>query len=226
MNKFLKIILVFLAINIYADEKRHYIGVGGSVTRAGTHTIKSENMVDITVRYGYGVFDFLDLELRGSFYITGGKKLYHPSSIGVFFKPNINISKNTNIYALLGYSKNTLSKQDTSQVYAVTIQNDYSYGGGAEYKLVNDLFGYIDYVQYIDKTVIKKEGKYSIKIDSLSMGVNYKFNIESTNDELPYKNISMIKTYESLLKNKTLISPLPSPVIISNDIKIKEIEKN
>ena len=97
MNKLL-ILLTLLTINTYANGKKHYIGIGGAFTQASTQTIKKEMMADITLKYGYSLFNFLDLEARGSFFVFGGTKLYHPSSLGVFLKPNYDITNQTNIY--------------------------------------------------------------------------------------------------------------------------------
>lgn len=214
MNK-LSIItaILILLTNISADNKKHYIGTGGAFTQASTQTISKEMMADVTLKYGYALFNSLDLEARGSFYAFGGTKLYHPSSLGLFLKPNYDITSQTNIYTLLGYSHNTLSKQDTTNINAVTIQDDFSYGAGVEYNIFSDIFGYMDYVKYIDKSTTKPEGKYSIKINSLSLGINYKFGEEANNKEAEITEKSLVSTYITLPKTKVKARPQLLPIV-------------
>ena len=202
MNKLL-ILLTILTINIYAKNGgRHYVGIGGGITRASTYTTPKELMSDVTIKYGFSAFKHLDIEARGSFYVFGGTKLYHLSSYGVFLKPNYDLTTKTNIYTLLGYTRNTLSKKDTTHTNSITIQDDISYGGGFEYSLFGNTYGYMDYLRYIDKSTIKPEGKYSIKIDSLSLGVNYRFGNEPKNEEPKTKEKSLEKIYTKLPKRE------------------------
>ncbi len=176
------LLLIFLT-NIFADGYKQYIGFAGTLTTASTQKEKNEKMVDATLRYGYSFYENLDLELRGTFYIAGGSKLYHPSSLGLFLKPKYFLDDDVNIYALLGYSKNTLSKQNSSTANSISVQNDFSFGGGVEIGVSNNIYTFVDYVQYIDKTVKKPEGTYSMKINSVSVGLNFKFDKEPDNSK-------------------------------------------
>jgi len=202
MNKLL-IPLILLTINIYAKNGgRHYVGIGGAITRASTYTVSKELMSDATIKYGFSVFNHLDIEARGSFYAFGGTKLYHLSSYGLFLKPNFDITNKTNIYTLLGYTRNTLSKKNTTHTNSVTIQDDFSYGGGFEHSLFGNTYGYVDYLRYIDKSTTKPEGKYSIKIDSISLGIDYRFGNEPKNEKPKIKEKSLEKVYIELQKRE------------------------
>ncbi len=191
MSRILLTLMLILSA-VYSDSK-HSLGVGASITNATTYTIKQESMYDFTLKYDYLLFKWLDIEARGSFYIADGKKLYHPVTLGIFLKPNFNFSDRYNFYALAGYSKNTLSKQDTSQINAVTIQNDVSYGGGVEYNLLDNSWLFLDYVRYVNKSTEKPEGTYAIKIDTITFGFNYRFDFNykkettKTKDEITDK---------------------------------------
>ena len=201
MVKILVMVMVALGVS-FADEGRHSIGVGGSITSASTHTVSKDKMVDLTLKYNYSLFKWLDLEARGSFYVGYGNKLYHPVTLGAFIKPNVDVTDRLNFYGLAGYSKNTLSKSDSSQVNAVTIQDDFSYGAGAEFGILKYMNGFVDYVRYIDKSTTKPEGKYSIKIDAVTLGLNYKFGFEPKNKIVKVKEKVIERVYVKMAKQK------------------------
>jgi len=216
MNKILSTTLVASAI-LFAQTKS-YIGIGFGKSESNSYTIPKESSNEITLRYGYELFDFLGLEARGEFFGSGGKRLEHSASYGLFLKPNLNISSKINIYGLYGYSRNILSKKSKESFEKdTTIQDDTSYGGGLEYNIgKNNLYLYADYIRYIDKSTIKEDGKYAIKIDTLSVGVNMKFGL---NKQKSYKKIKYptITTNQSNYKLTPTIKTEPQ---VNQDIPI------
>jgi len=216
MNKILSSTLVVSAI-LFAQSK-NYIGIGFGKSNSNSYTIPKESNSEITLRYGYELFDFLGLEARGEFFGGGGKRLEHSASYGLFLKPNYDISSKINIYGLYGYTRNILSKK--SKIYSnkdTTIQDDISYGGGIEYKIgKKNIYIYADYINYIDKSTIKDDGKYAIKIDTLSVGVNIKF---GSHTQKSYKKAKYptINTYLPKFKPISTITTEPQ---VGQDIPI------
>jgi len=177
MNRVLTVILITSTL-IFA-QANNYIGIGFGKSKSNSYTVPKESDNEITLRYGYELFDFLGVEARGEFFASGGKSLDHIASYGVFLKPNIDLYSKINLYGLYGYTRNILSKKNkTSSNKETTIQDDFSYGGGLEYGVSqNNLFLYADYIRYIDKSTIKDDGKYAIKIETISLGLNMKFGL-------------------------------------------------
>ena len=168
-------ILLTLFLQLNANTKKQYIAIGESITMAETYTVPSKGMYELSLKYGYMLNRYFGVEARGVFQLAQHKELTHKYSYGLYLKPNIEISKNTNIYGLIGYSKNKLVKNETNFINNETIQYDLSYGGGIEHEYAKNKYVYIDFVQYIDKSTTQPEGKYAIKINSVSMGLKYNF---------------------------------------------------
>jgi len=216
MGKFTKISVVLLMFTAQLTAKNnHSIAAGLGFTNANTYTIAKENMRDITLKYGYSLFDYLDIEARGGFFLEGGKELSHLSSYGLFLKPNFEIYNDINLYGLLGYTHNTLSKKDTyNELNAVTVQDDYSYGGGFTYSLDNsNLSIFTDYVHFIDKKTTRPEGKYAISIDTFTIGLSLKFGANSK--PKPHINKTQIEKY---IPRSEKIFP-PSLIIFDDQYK-------
>ena len=84
----------------------------------------------------------------------------------------------------------------------MTIQDDFAYGAGVEYSLLDNTSLFVDYARYVDKSSTKPEGKYAIKIDSLSLGLSYRFGGETKDRE---------KT-KILVEHRYAKLPTPKPV--------------
>jgi len=172
--KYSLLLSVFIT-SLTADYKRHYVAMGTMITVANTETIKKDRIFDASFRYGYMINRYLDLEAMGTLQLLDNMDVEHAFSYGLYLKPNYNITKETNLYTLIGYSKNSLIKNSKNFTNNETIQYDFSYGVGVEFEYADDKSIYVDYISHIDKSTTQKEGKYSIKLDSISMGLKYNF---------------------------------------------------
>ena len=195
MNRVLTAILITSTL-IFA-QPNNYISIGFGKSKSNSYTIPKESDNEITIRYGYELFNFLGIEARGEFFASGGKRLEHIISYGIFLKPNIDLYSRINLYGLYGYTRNILSKKSkTHSDKDTTIQDDFSYGGGLEYGVnQNNLFLYADYIRYIDKSTTNDDGKYAIKIDTLSLGLTMKFGLikNKTKNKSKYPTLPMNK---------------------------------
>jgi hypothetical protein len=72
------------------------------------------------------------------------------SGYGIYLKPKMEVSKDTEIFARLGWVK-TEFKQSASGVSASSSDSDVSYGFGAQTKFTKDIYGQVDYMNYYQK---------------------------------------------------------------------------
>jgi len=171
--------LLFLSLlvsGLFADTKRHHVGFAESITEISTDTIKNKKLFEFSTRYEYMINNYLNFEARCNIQIGQKQRLDHTYSYGVFLKPNYPITTNFKLYGLLGYSKNKIVKNQKGFKNNETIQYGFSYGAGLEYQIEERTSIYVDYVRYINKSIIKPEGKYAIKIDTIGGGLKYNFN--------------------------------------------------
>jgi len=168
-------LLLISATQITADSKRHYLGISEVITEASTDTISRDSIADLSIKYGYMINCYLDIEAIGTFQLLDNTKIDHVYSYGLFLKPNYNLTNMTNIYGLIGYSKNKLVKNDKNFLNKETIQYDFSYGAGWEFEYKKNQYLCFDYLRYIDKSTTQQEGRYAIKIDSIGIGLKYNF---------------------------------------------------
>jgi len=125
---------------------------------------KSKNYQDrqlgFTGRLGYDFMDYLGAELRGTYGIAkdAGTKF---KQVGAYLKPNYDITKELNLYALLGASK-------TNFAGAPSTTSGFSYGAGLDYGITDKVSVFTDVVNYM-----KKSGTPSTW--GLTVGAAYKF---------------------------------------------------
>ena len=164
-----------LVTGLFADEKKQYIGIAHALTIAKTYTIQNTGISELSLKYGYMFNKYLGIELRRTLQLLKRDEMNHTYSYGLYLKPNYALYKDTNMYGFLGYSKNKLIKNETNFKNKETIQYDFSYGIGIEQMYAKNKYVYIDFLHYIDKSTTRPEGQYTIKINSISMGLKYTF---------------------------------------------------
>lgn len=108
----------------------------------------------ITLVAGYNFMEYLGAELRASLAVAGddygNDKL---REYGIYLKPQYDVlqsSSNTgslNIYGLLGYSSINLS--DPSATRFTGTNGGFSYGGGLDYGITENISVFTDYVNYL-----------------------------------------------------------------------------
>jgi len=128
----------------------------------------------ITLVAGYNFMEYLGAELRASLAVAGddygNDKL---REYGIYLKPQYDIlqsSSNTgslNIYGLLGYSSINLS--DPSPIRFKGTNSGFSYGGGLDYGITENISVFTDYVNYLSD----KSGSDSTW--GANLGVRYNF---------------------------------------------------
>ena len=114
-----------------------YVGLGLSAARfdpsckcpTGSNT---DNTAGIVGRIGYDINKYIGIEARGirTNWKSDGGKIKHG---GIFLKPMIPVSNQTNIYGLAGYAK-TKTEGKLQKVNAKTL----AWGAGIEYDLSDD----------------------------------------------------------------------------------------
>jgi len=117
-----------------------------------------DRQLGFTGRLGYDFMDYLGAELRGTygFAKTDGSKF---KQIGAYLKPNYNITKELNLYGLLGASKTNVGVGSTT---------GFSYGAGLDYAITDKVSVFTDVVNYM-----KKKGTASQW--GLTLGAAYQF---------------------------------------------------
>jgi hypothetical protein len=167
-----------LSLNTSTQQSSLYFGGAFSYNKIDTYKY-SNNLKDITALFGYNLTNYLDIEARFLKSAKDGDELTHTYSYALFLKPKVNLKDNLYSYALLGYSANKITYENEAQYNGIlnnyTIQKSVSYGLGFSYKVNSKWSLFADMVRYIDDNITKPEGKYAIKIDSISFGFNYQF---------------------------------------------------
>ena len=102
----------------------------------------NDRQIGFTGRLGYDFMDFLGAELRGTYGIAkdNGQKF---KQIGAYLKPNYSVTDDINLYGLLGASKTNAD---------ATSQTGFSYGGGVDYDVAENVSVFTDVVNYMKKS--------------------------------------------------------------------------
>jgi len=109
----------------------------------------------ITLVAGYNFMEYLGAELRASLAVAGddygNDKL---REYGIYLKPQYDVlqsssnSGSLNIYGLLGYSSINLSDPSPTQFKGTN--SGFSYGGGLDYGVTENISVFTDYVNYLN----------------------------------------------------------------------------
>ena len=161
------------------EDKNFYAGLGISASQVNSEIYDKETLAAVTGKVGYNFSEYFALEFRGTAGLREGDFLGHGYSAGIYIKPQYPINEDLSVYGLLGYaqSKITLDKATAiaTRVDDYTTQNALSFGLGLDYKLDQDWSLFVDAVHYIDDDTTRPEGKYAIKVNTLTFGVAYHF---------------------------------------------------
>jgi len=163
------------AVDVVPQESHYYVGASLDLQRVNTFKYGPANSYGTTIKAGYEYNKYIALEARYSAGIKRKDNLKMNYYYGLFLKPQYPVYKNFNIYALLGYGKAKVSHNGLPYANNTTIQKDFSYGLGVEYKINNRLSAYAEAVSLIDKKTSKVEGNYAVKVRDFSIGVMFRF---------------------------------------------------
>jgi Outer membrane protein beta-barrel domain len=99
-----------------------------------------------------------NLSVEGMFATTASKDSYQgvdisANSYGIFLKPKIEVAKDTQLFARVGYAKSELKLNTYSDS-----SSSISYGVGAQTKFTKDIFGGIDYTSFYKKDGVTAKG--------------------------------------------------------------------
>jgi len=79
------------------------------------------------------------------------------NSYGVFLKPKMEVAKDTEVFARVGFVKSEL-KASVSGLSASSSGSDASYGLGIQTKFTKDVYGQVDYMNYYSKNGTTSKG--------------------------------------------------------------------
>jgi len=104
--------------------------------------VGQDRQIGFTGRLGYDFMDFLGAELRGTYGIAkdNGSRF---KQVGAYLKPNYSVTDDINLYGLLGASKTNAD---------ATSQTGFSYGGGLDYGVADNISIFTDVVNYMKKS--------------------------------------------------------------------------
>ena len=160
-------------------QEKYYLGLGLGTGSVSTEFYDDDTVTDIRMIVGYDVYESLALEVRGSMAMGTGDKLTHNYSVGIYLRPNYQVTPKVNVYALLGYGQTEVEFQNQVAFNGIinnkTRQNDFSYGAGLSYKIDNRQSFFIDAVSYIDKETTLSNGEFAINVKMLTVGISYRF---------------------------------------------------
>ena len=156
---------------VAAEKTNFYAGTFVSAVATRTQdtacVIKSLNQQNrelaLGLNIGYSFIDNLDAEVR---FLKGidtadSQKI---SSVGLYLKPNFNITNDINLYSLVGINKtnkmdrNNLSKKDSGL----------SFGAGVDYAINENINLFTDIMNLLNKSDTTSQR-------ALNVGLNYKF---------------------------------------------------
>ncbi len=92
----------------------------------------------------------------------------------IFVKPQYPVTESITVYGLLGFGSVNL---DGKSGYTVDVDDtDFQWGIGASYSFMDNLEVFVDYTSLAnDMDGIYWNGATSVDVDSINVGVNYKF---------------------------------------------------
>jgi opacity protein-like surface antigen len=115
-----------------------------------------------TGRLGYDFMDYLGAELRGTYgfaKVANGYSKY--KQVGAYLKPNYDITKDLNLYGLIGASK-------SNHAGIAPSSTGLSYGAGLDYGVTDNISVFTDVVNYMDKSNVPESW-------GLTLGAGYQF---------------------------------------------------
>jgi outer membrane autotransporter protein len=121
---------------------------------------------------GYSYNEYVAVEGRVSTTIAN-KDFAKLTSLSLFLKPQYPVTKELNIYALLGYGYVKLDNNNGSNVDVS--KSTFQWGLGVSYNLDNNWAVFADYTNLGNNTSGTILNSNEADIDSINVGVTYKF---------------------------------------------------
>jgi len=180
-----------VASSSYFKNPNFYVGLGISHMKLDNDfSNESFKAKGIMLQAGYEISDYLAIEARYTHHI-GDVEYDHGSdhrvnesvdivdyptdftNIALYLKPSYSY-KNMTAYALLGYGEVKLTNIPLGDVDRA--EDSFQWGVGAAYDMNEDISLFADYVVfYNDKGFDYRATNANIKVDALTMGLNYRF---------------------------------------------------
>ncbi len=161
------------------NKDKLYVGFGFGITNIKTKEYGTDTIGDLILTSGYNFNKYFGMQIRFATGVGDGDDLIHNYSYGLYLKPMYPIDNSVTLYGLLGYSQTKLTNEKQKTQYGIsnnkTIQDDFSYGVGVDYKLNKKWSVSTELVRYIDKSYNNQAGKYKIQTDAFNLMTNYKF---------------------------------------------------
>ena len=172
--------LLLLTTNVMsANMKGFYVGAGVGMESLNSELFDEDPLIGATLKAGYGIHKYFGVEFRAERTLVAGDKLEHPYSIAAYAKPQYSISRNWNVYGLVGYGQNQLAypdeelfngnKEDTTTVSGL------SYGAGIEYRMTDRLAFFVEGLQLINDSETIDGSDFAINELGVYAGVSYYF---------------------------------------------------
>ena len=122
-----------------------------------------DRQLGFTGRLGYDFMDYLGAEVRGTYGTSKVNKGYNKfKQVGAYLKPNYDITKDINLYGLIGASKTNLAGIENST------ETGFSYGAGLDYSISDKVSIFTDAVNYMAKSDVPNAW-------GLTIGAGYQF---------------------------------------------------
>ncbi len=127
-----------------------------------TDKVNQDRQVGVTARLGYDFMDYLGAELRGTYGISkNGTGFDKYKQFGAYLKPNYDITKELNLYGLIG-----ASKSDHAGIAGSS--TGLSYGAGVDYGVTKNISIFTDVINFMDKSNVPESW-------GLTVGAGYEF---------------------------------------------------
>ncbi len=154
---------------------------GGTIT----NTVLDEDFSSIMIQAGYKFNSYIAVEGRYWFGLDSDTTLFSgsnnfPADVtvdawGIYVKPMYPVTDAFDIYALLGYAGADISTDHISNPFNNDGVDGFSWGLGAAYSFTDNLAVFVDYVNIYDDEEDYIGGSTDTTIDSVTLGVSYKF---------------------------------------------------
>ena len=141
---------------VVASAGNFYAGIAASLMAVRlddrANLFADENMQDrqtgITGVLGYDFMDYLGAELRAAIAVSGENGNNDAlQQVGVYLKPNYDVTDDINLYGLLGYSMINMS--DASLTAFDGDNSGFSFGAGLDYGVTENISVFTDVVNYL-----------------------------------------------------------------------------
>jgi len=158
-----------------SSDNQFYVGLGYSYVTMDNDTINDDITGNaVTLLAGYTFHQYLGVEARYTTTVSdldvyGTDRNWDISNIAIYLKPQYAYDKVT-VYGLLGYGEVTLDNGPSHS------EDGFQWGLGASYAATENVDLFVDYTRlYDDDGFDNFVGNDNITVDSVNVGVSYKF---------------------------------------------------